>query len=331
MRVLVLGGTGFIGYFTVWRLLAAGHRVTVFNRGKTADPFGARIERLQGDRSTGEVAALREQRFDAAIDFTAYRPAELAPVIEVLGHGSVGHYVFVSTGQVYLVREGVTGPAREEDYDGALLPEPTATEDRAEWRYGIEKRECEDLLMKAFDSERFPVTRVRLPMVHGPRDPRRRLERYLWRILDGGPVILPDGGKDPIRHVDVGEVARGLTELLGRAEAMGQAFNLCQEEVVDLHGLVAMLGNVLGAPVPTVEVSRAAIRDAGLDPRAVSPLGGRWMSFLSPDRIREKLGFVHAPLRECLARTVSAFLANPPAVPPPGYEHRETERQLVGL
>src|SRR4051812_22616540 len=131
MDVLVMGGTRFVGYHLVWRLLAGGHRVTLVNRGTLGDPFGARVERLVADRTTADLGALLgERRFDAAVDFAAYHPGDVRQVLAALGGGRVGHYVFISTGQVYLVREPRPRPAREEDYDGALMPEPPDPRDK---------------------------------------------------------------------------------------------------------------------------------------------------------------------------------------------------------
>ena len=127
------------------------------------------------------------------MDFAAYDGTDGRRAAEVLG-GRVSHYVVISTGQVYLVRQGCPRPAREGDYDGPLMPEPTDAFDKGQWDYGVKKRALEDALAEAWSTSRFPATRLRIPMVSGERDHFRRLERYLWRMLDGGPVLLPDGG-----------------------------------------------------------------------------------------------------------------------------------------
>src|SRR5512140_524582 len=122
MHVLVVGGTRFAGYLLTWRLLASGHRVTLLHRGTYPDPFGDRVERLRCDRTgPGFAAALARRDFDAAVDFAAYTGADARGVVEVLG-GHVGHHVMISTGQVYLVREGLPGgrACREEDYAGPV-------------------------------------------------------------------------------------------------------------------------------------------------------------------------------------------------------------------
>ncbi len=328
-NVLVIGGTRFVGYDLVWRLLAAGHRVSLFNRGQLADPFGPRVERLRGDRTTEDFPRLLAgRRFDAAVDFVAYRGEDARQVVSVLG-GRVGHYVAISSGQVYLVREGANRPAREADYEGPLLPEPKDPADRREWDYGMGKRGVEDTLAEYWAGLRFPSTRLRIPMVNGERDHLRRLEGYLWRLLDGGPVLLPDGGARPTRHVYSGSVARAILGLLGAERTFGQAYNLAQDETPTLGELLALLAERLGAPVRLVPVPAAEIREAGLEPVRLSPFSGRWMSFLDPSRARAELGFRHEALAAYLDKIVTTFLANPPEDRPPGYATRAAEIALA--
>jgi nucleoside-diphosphate-sugar epimerase len=330
MNVLIIGGTRFVGYSLTWRLLAAGHRLTLFNRGRIADPFGRRVERLAGDRQTDDLRRLLSGRsFDVVYDFAAYVAADVASILDVFASGSAGHYVLISSGQVYLVREGCPYPAREPDYDGPLVARPEDAADRAEWDYGVGKRACEDLLAEAWGRSRFPSTRIRIPMVEGERDHLRRLEGYLWRILDGGPLLVPDGGTNPVRHVYVGDVVRTLARLAGRGPAFGRAFNLSQEETPTLTELLATIADLMGARPRFVPVARRQLVAAGLDVRKVSPFSGRWMSMLDPSLARRELGFEHAPVRVYMDKIVTAFLAHPPATPPDAYAQRDAELTLA--
>jgi nucleoside-diphosphate-sugar epimerase len=171
MHALVIGGTRFVGKLLVWRLLARGDRVTLLNRGTREDPFGERVERLRGDRTTGDLARLvRGRKFDVAFDFAAYVGRDVEEATRAL---SVGHYIFISTGQVYLVRDGCPRPAREEDYDGPVMGRLADPDDQGNWDYGVGKRACEDALVTA---PSFPSTRVRIPIVNGECDDARRLE-----------------------------------------------------------------------------------------------------------------------------------------------------------
>ncbi|HEX7840074.1 MAG TPA: hypothetical protein VF469_21505, partial [Kofleriaceae bacterium] len=117
MNVLVIGGNRFMGLGLVWRLVCGGHRVTLLNRGHLSDPFGDRVERIRADRSSDAFdAALGGRTFDRVVDFAGFSADDAARAVRVLA-GRVGHLVFLSTGQVYLVREGCPVPSREDDYD----------------------------------------------------------------------------------------------------------------------------------------------------------------------------------------------------------------------
>lgn len=332
MNVLVVGGNRFVGRLLVWRLLARGDRVTVLNRGRLGDPFGARIERLVGDRTGPDLERLLGGRtFDAVVDLAAYTGEDGRRAAALL-RGRVGHYVMVSTGQVYLVREGcprpMQEPAREEDYDGPVMARPQDPLDLRDWEYGVGKRDCEDALAEAARAG-FPASRVRIPMVNGPLDYFRRIEGYLWRLVDGGPVILPDGGARRVRHVDGAEVARFLCGLLGDEGTFGRAFNLAQQEVPTLAELVSALRELLGSRAELAAVSGDRIRAAGLRAVDVSPFDDPWMSLLDPARSQAELGFLHAPLAQCLRAITASFLAHAPADRPAGYAGRDVELRLA--
>jgi nucleoside-diphosphate-sugar epimerase len=330
LKALVIGGNRFLGHELAFRLAAAGHAVTLFNRGTLQDSLGDRVERLRGDRATGDFERLLGgRRFDAAIDFAAFGAEDGRRAAAVLD-GKVGHYVAISTGQVYLVRSGCPRPARESDYDGPLLEPPADAFDRGQWDYGVQKRGLEDALARAFEQRRFPATRLRIPMVSGERDHFRRIERYLWRLVDGGPLLLPGGGDHQTRHVYSGSVVKAILGLLGSPASFGRAYNLAQDETPTLRQLLTALAAALGATPRFADVSPDAVRAAGLDPLVLSPFSGRWMSFVDPALAKAELGFRHEPLARYLDKIVTCFLAHPPQQPPPGYEHRARERQLAG-
>jgi nucleoside-diphosphate-sugar epimerase len=231
VRVLLIGGTRFIGYLTTWRLILAGHRVTLLNRGNAADPFGDRVERLRGDRTKDLARLVAGREFDAAIDLVVYDGADVEGAVAALD-GRVGHYVLISSGHVYLLRPGFAtpmAPAREDDYAGALMERPTDEEDAADWAYGADKRAAEDALAVA-RARGPPTTTIRLPTVLGERDYHHRLEGYLWRLTDRGPLLVPEADRRA-RHVYGTAVARALVCLVARP-AMGRAFNLAQGDIL---------------------------------------------------------------------------------------------------
>jgi nucleoside-diphosphate-sugar epimerase len=332
MDVLLIGGTRFLGPLLVFRLLAGGHRVTILNRGTRPDPFGAFLPRVEGitaDRRTDAFnRAMHGRRFDVVVDFAAYEREDAEGAVRAL-LGRAGHYVFISTGQVYLVREDCPRPATEHDYLGPIVPRPHDPYHLDSWLYGVGKRACEDALVTAWEEHRFPATRLRIPMVNGERDYHGRIESYLFRMLDGGPILVPDGGHAPTRHVYGADVVRAITSMMGRRHTFGEAYNLCQDETPTLRELLAILAELLGASPRYVDVSSADLEAAGLSARQISPFSSKWMSFLDPAKAKRDLDFKHTPVREYLASIVASFLAHPPAEPPEGYALREKELSLV--
>ncbi|MBW3660882.1 MAG: NAD-dependent epimerase/dehydratase family protein [Gemmatimonadetes bacterium] len=329
MDVLVIGGTRFVGPRLVRALLDRDHRVTTFNRGKTPTDLPDSVERLHGDRSDPAQLArgIGGREFDACVDTIAMRGGDTLGAVEVLD-GRVGHYVHFSTGQVYLVRAGCPVPAREEDYDGPIVEAPPEEWARREWRYGIEKRECEDALEDAWVSRRFPATRLRLPMIHGAGDPKGRIQGYVLRLTDGGPLLVPLESGPRIRHVHVDDVVDAVVRIVEDGRGIGAAYNLAPGDLVSFHDFLARLGEILDATPDVVRLPRDELLDEGLFP-ACSPLSNPWMSVLDGTRAREELGVAPRALAEWLAGLVERLENEEPEAPDGYRDQRERERALA--
>lgn len=292
MRVLVIGGTNFVGPRIVRALMDRGHEVTTFNRGRTPDELPPGVERLHGDRSDPASLgrALAERSFDGCVDTIAMRGSDTLAAIEAL-YDRVGHYVHFSTGQVYLVRDGCPTPAREEDYEGPLAAAPPGDAwDAGEWSYGMEKRECEDALEEAWASRGFPATRLRLTMIHGADDPRGRIRAYVLRLTSGGPLLVPLEPSPRIRPIHAARVVEVVVGLLESGEGKGAAYNLAQDEESTHRELIERIAGLLGVEAELVPVPRAELVDAGVFP-GCAPLAHPWMSLLDPGRAERELGF----------------------------------------
>ena len=216
MRLLVLGGTRFVGLHVVRAALAASHQVDVFHRGHSAAPDGARS--LRGDRD-GDLSALETGRWDAVVDVSAYVPRQVRDAIARL-NGRAGRYLFVSTAAVY--RDAV--PETAED---APLLEPPApdVEEVTGATYGRLKVACERAAEATFDG---PVLHVRPTYVVGPDDYTDRFASWLRRVRRGGPVAAVGDPETPLAFVDVrdlGSFVVGLctSDATGAVNASGPA------------------------------------------------------------------------------------------------------------
>ncbi len=307
--VLVLGGTGDIGHFSALALVEAGHRVTVLNRGITPDELPPDVERLRADRSeaTSLQAALAGRDFDLVLDTTTYNGDDARQAVELFV-GRTGRYVFISSGQVYLVREGATRPYREEDYSGPVIAAPPHdSPDYESWLYGVEKREAEDVFAVAWTARRFPVTALRLPMVASERDRCGRVQAYIARLLDGGPLPIPEEPGLPLRHVYVRDIADLVARLVISDSGIGRVYNFSWGESMRLDQFIAMLASLMNRPANIVRIRRADLEDSGLLPDC-SPFSGKWMSELDAARsVQELAGASYTAPDEYLSRLVGDY------------------------
>jgi 2'-hydroxyisoflavone reductase len=196
MKLLVMGGTVFLGRHVVEAALARGHEVTMFNRGRhDADAF-PQAERLRGDRD-GDLSALRDRRFDAVIDTCGYTPAQLRSTADALG-APPAHYVFVSTISVYRAFP----PHRPFDEQAPV----TEGEDG----YGALKARAEEAIESAFPGG---VAHVRPGLIVGPHDPTGRFTYWPRRMATGGDVLAPGRPGRPVQLIDARDLAQWCVHL----------------------------------------------------------------------------------------------------------------------
>ncbi len=207
-RLLILGGTGFLGPHDVQRALARGHEVTVFNRGRSgAGMFGKDVEELVGDRGT-DLSALRGRKWDVVIDESASRsdaPQWVEAAASLLAD-HVGQYVFVSTRSVYLdyARVPMTADAP------VLTRENRPIAAGRPLSYGHAKAYAEKAAHAAMPGR---VTVVRPGLIVGPGDDTDRFTWWPVRVRRGGEMLAPGNGSDHVQVIDVRDLAAFLVRL----------------------------------------------------------------------------------------------------------------------
>jgi len=327
--ILILGGTRNLGHVTALSLIEAGHDVSVLNRGQTHDELPPEVTRLRANRGDDAQmkSALGSRTFDLVLDNTTYTEADAIQAVKLFS-GRTGRYVFVSSGQVYLVRENVPRPFRESDYTGPVMPEPSpGSADHASWLYGIDKRVAEAVFDFAHAETSFPVTVFRLPMVASERDHYGRIQGYIARLTDGGPLLFPDEEGLPLRHVYATDVARLVTSLVGSSAGVGEAFNISYGESLSLEAFIELLASATGSSARMLRVDRRSLEESGLLP-ACSPFSGRWMSELDNSRSLDVFGGLsYTAPPEYLPGIVEDYVERwaPRSRIPDGYAQRERE------
>lgn len=254
MRLLVLGGTQFVGRALVEAALAAGHEVTLVHRGRTNPGLFPEAEHVLGDRDGG-LDPLRGRAWDACLDVNGYVPRVVRQAVELL-RGAVGRYVFVSTISVYasLAEPAVEGAAL------ATLEDPTV-EDVGGGTYGGLKALCEREVERGFGAD---ALLVRPGFVVGAHDPTGRFTYWAHRAARGGEVLVPASLHEALQVVD----ARDLAAFTLRALADGRSGPFNVTGPVPPVGLDDVV-DAAGAGGSAVPVDDAFLVERGLDFRAL--------------------------------------------------------------
>ena len=247
MRILVLGGTSFVGRAIVEDALGQGDDVTLFGRGQTGPELFPTLTRARGDRATGDYAALAHGAWDAVVDVSGYVPRHVQQAIAAVGQ-RVGRYLFISTGSVYDRAQAVDGLTEDTP---RLAPE-RGTEDSSGPAYGPLKVACEDDVLALLGSR---ATIVRPGVVAGPYDPTDRFTYWVRRAARGGTVAVPGRLDQPVQVVDSRDLARLVGALLA-ADRDGIYNAVGPRSPVDLKRLVEACAGAAGTSVEPVAVAQ---------------------------------------------------------------------------
>jgi 2'-hydroxyisoflavone reductase len=316
MRILVLGGTQFLGRHVVELALARGHDVTLFNRGRTRPELFAGVEKLRGDRG-GDLGALRGRSFDAVVDTSGYVPGVVRETIDALA--DVGHYTFVSSISVYA---DLSTPPTESSPVAELAGDPPE-----DWReaYGELKADCEDVARASFPGAFV----VRPGLIVGPWDPTGRFTYWPKRLADGGRVLAPAPRDADAQVIDVRDLAGWIVR--GAEGGLAGTFNAV-DRPVSREALIETCRRVAGAEAEIVWVEPSFLAAHGIGEWMELPLwlaDAAYAGMLSVDPSPAfASGLETRPLEETVRDTLAWVAAGEaPVMPDAGLER--AKEQLV--
>lgn len=303
MRVLVLGGTLFLGRHLVEAALRRGHDVTLFNRGLTNPELFPAVEKLRGDRD-GDLSSLAGRTWDVAIDTSGYVPRVVRASAELLA-ASVEHYTFVSSVSVFTppAKHGLT----EED---PVTPLEDEADESVSELYGPLKAACERVVEHAFPGRALVV---RSGLLVGPYDPTNRFTYWVRRVAAGGDVLAPAPPEQPVQLADVRDLAEWTTRMAERRQA--GTFH-ATDEPTTFGRMLDECRAAAGSDAHVEWVAESFLLEQGIEPFAELPL---WLAtgaqpewgglFLADTAKARAHGLAFRPLRE----TAREILGHPEA------------------
>jgi 2'-hydroxyisoflavone reductase len=305
LKILFLGGTGFIGPHQVEYALKQGHQVTLFNRGKSGKDLFPGVEKLEGDRD-GKLDALKGRKWDAVIDNSGYVPRHVRDSANLL-RNNVGRYLFVSTLSVFgdfsIKNLDENGPL-------AKLDEPNS-EDVGKY-YGPLKVLCEKAVLDTFGDR---GTVVRPGLIVGPGDPTDRFTYWPVRIDRGGEILSPGDPTDPVLIIDARDLSAWCVQLVERDiggvyNAVGPKAQLSIAEM--LYGIRSVTTADASFPwVPSEFLESQGVRPWADMPAWFPPKGPMaGFGYFNRQRAIEK-GLSFRPLAETARDTIAWFKTLP--------------------
>jgi 2'-hydroxyisoflavone reductase len=317
LKLLVLGGTKFLGRATVEAALERGHEVTLFNRGETNPELFSETEKLRGDR-TEDLSGLEGREWDAVVDSSGYYPHVVRRSAEAL-RDSAGRYLFVSSVSVYA--DFSEGPS-EDAPRGELgdMPADEMLEDYS--NYGPLKALSEDAVRDVFGDR---ATIVRPGLIVGPHDPTGRFTYWPHRVARGGDVVVPAPPERNVQFVDVRDLGRWMVELLERDE--GGAFNATRSGV-PWAAVIESARAVAGSDATPVWIPDEFLQQHEVGEWMELPMwlaDPEWVGMNQADVARaEGAGLVHRPLEETIRGALEEAETTPDAGMAP-----EREQELI--
>ncbi|HEY7530913.1 MAG TPA: NAD-dependent epimerase/dehydratase family protein [Gemmatimonadota bacterium] len=317
MRVLVIGGTGFIGPPVVRLLAGAGHEVAVFHRGEHEPPLPAGVRHVHSPSAAMPVlsfpADLAADRPDVVLHMTPLGARDARAAVDAFA-GRAGRVVALSSCDVYaaygrLIRLEDGPPdhaplAEDAPLRSRLFPYRAAASGPDDWTHDYEKILAERVFLEAPD---LPATVLRLPAVYGPGDPQRRLHPWLRRMVDARPAILlaEEAARWRWSHGYVQNVAEAIARAVTGGASADRVYNVADDPAPELAAWVGRIGEAAGwrgriATVPRAELP-AHLQD---------PYDYRHPLVVDSSRIRRELGWSGGTsLADALRATVEADLA----------------------
>ncbi|MBN8586601.1 MAG: NAD-dependent epimerase/dehydratase family protein [Ignavibacteria bacterium] len=268
-KILILGGTGFVGRILTENLIKLDIQPVLFNRGKRSPGIFPELRHIQGDRlNPEEIKQIADEDWDTVIDFSCMYPVNLDEITEML-NGKVGRYIFISTASVYPMNDPeFWSKPLEEDAPTLPCTEEQKTDPDVNSTYGEKKAECERILLnkKWLDSVIF-----RPGLIYGRYDYTDRFYYWLYKVHNNKKILFPDGGKESFTATfseDFAELIRAAIDV----KEHNRIYNAVTHKPVTLKEYINSASVLTGKTPELIDVSMDFIEENKIQPWADLPV-----------------------------------------------------------
>lgn len=323
MKILILGGTGFLGREAAISFFKRGDKVSVFSRGRSPADLPPGINRLYGDRRrVSDLKKAADGNFDVVLDNIGFSGSDAEAAAGAF-RGKTGIYFFISASAVYSMLRGARPPYAESDAEKFGLKKMTG--DPRESGYAAGKLEAERIL-----GRRLGCVSFRLPAVVGPGDPSLRAHSYWLRIKDGGPLLLP--GKAFLKrsffyYRDLFSAVRSVLE--SGKDPRGRVFNLADDRPLSLAGFVRLSAGFSGASTKIIRLKDGEPAKFGLAAPGAFPYSNweypDYRDYLSCKEFKRSFSWKSSDIAQWLPASLLWFMRKYKGPLPPNYRYRREE------
>lgn len=277
MKILIIGGSNFIGWRFVESLGKTNHSVTVINRGHHKRAYPDNVTHHIADRNDSDkmATAIGNDNFDAVFDMCGFVKGDMQQTVKLFA-GRTKKYVFISTAATYL--EPLVLPITEDHPRGT----------HGVWgKYGNGKLACEQILLAAYEQSGFPAVIIRPSYVYGIGNTIDRESFLFDRIIKGRTILIPGDGEAVIQLGEVSDLCRALLSIAETPKGLGECYNISSNDLVTLKSLIAVVAKIVGKDYKTILVNP---KDYGMTDRGIFPFDNSTY-FTTSDKFSNDFGW----------------------------------------
>jgi len=272
MKILIIGGTGFVGRILTENLINSGNVPVIFNRGKRNPQIFPELRKIKGDRETDDINQIAGEDWDVVVDFSGQQPDNIDHVTELL-KGKTGRYIFVSSVSAYIMdnEENLREPIGEDFKTYHCTEEQRKSSDILS-NYSQKKAECERVILS---KDWLDAIIFRPALIYGRYDPTDRFYYWLYRVKYGNEFLLPDNGVTRINNTYSEDFAN-LIKMSIYIPEHNKIYNAVTHSPFSIKEYIELAGEKLGYAPKTISATGDFFGDRGIQPWADIPmwLGG---------------------------------------------------------